>query len=164
MAAPDQRMRTPSGTGAERLINECEWKQGVSAVRAWGKDAERFMAPPFNNAPPCGCRVRETFLGKGTLANYNPSAEAELACGSKEFDLPLSRFPLRGKAGAGGFPPRRKHAARQPKNAGTPRCGRLPPQEGCRPLVHPPLGYRTDMLLSGTQWLGRLAQVWRAGQ
>ncbi len=37
------------------------------------------------------------------------------ACGSKEFDLPLFRFPLRGQTGAGGFPPRRKHVARQQK-------------------------------------------------
>jgi len=28
-----------------------------------------------------------------------------IACGSKELKAPLSRFPLRGKAGAGGFPP-----------------------------------------------------------
>ncbi len=28
-------------------------------------------------------------------------------------ERPLSRFPLRGQAGAGGFPLRRKHAARQ---------------------------------------------------
>ena len=38
-----------------------------------------------------------------------------IACGSKELERPLSRFPLRGKAGAGGFPPRRKHASRQHK-------------------------------------------------
>ena len=30
-------------------------------------------------------------------------------------EFPLSRVPLRGQAGAGGFPPRRKHAARQQK-------------------------------------------------
>ena len=38
-----------------------------------------------------------------------------IARGRKESERPLSRFPLRGKAGAGGFPPRRRHAARQPK-------------------------------------------------
>jgi hypothetical protein len=27
-----------------------------------------------------------------------------MVCGSKEFELPFSRFPLQGKAGAGGFP------------------------------------------------------------
>jgi hypothetical protein len=31
-------------------------------------------------------------------------AGSEMACGSKESERPLSRFPLRGKAGAGGFP------------------------------------------------------------
>jgi hypothetical protein len=59
-----------------------------------------------------------------------------MACGSKEFDLPLSRFPLRGQAGAGGFPPRRQHAAGQQK-ALARIVRRLPPQEGCRPLVDP---------------------------
>jgi hypothetical protein len=39
----------------------------------------------------------------------------QFACGSKEVKFPFSRFPLRGKAGAGGFPP----------------------QEGCAPLCIP---------------------------
>jgi len=34
---------------------------------------------------------------------------------ARKSDLPLTRFPLRGKAGAGGFPPRRWHALRQQK-------------------------------------------------
>jgi hypothetical protein len=34
---------------------------------------------------------------------------------ARKSDLPLSRFPLRGKAGAGGFPPRRWHAVRRQK-------------------------------------------------
>jgi hypothetical protein len=50
--------------------------------------------------------------------------QTEKACGSREFDPPFP-FPS-GKAGAGGFPPRRLH--------------RLPPQEELRPLVHPPRG------------------------
>ena len=64
--------------------------------------------------------------------------EPEIACGSKdkEFGRPLSRFPLRGKAGAGGFPPRRSTLRGQPK-ALARIVRRLPPQEGCRPLVHP---------------------------
>src|SRR5713101_1946369 len=31
MAAPDLRLRTPNGTGANRSTEECEWKQGESA-------------------------------------------------------------------------------------------------------------------------------------
>src|SRR5215472_5890649 len=44
-----------------------------------------------------------------------PSApgQRELPAAARKSDLPLSRFPLRGKAGAGGFPPRRWHAGRQ---------------------------------------------------
>src|SRR5436305_1636962 len=50
----------------------------------------------------------------------------------KELDLPFPVSPP-GKAGAGGFPPRRKHAATPAKTAGTRRCCRLPPQEGLPP-------------------------------
>jgi hypothetical protein len=32
MAAPDLRMRTPKGTGANNSNKKCEWKHGVSAV------------------------------------------------------------------------------------------------------------------------------------
>ena len=58
------------------------------------------------------------------------------ACGSKEFGSPLSRFPLRGKAGAGRVPPTPTHDAR-PATALARIVRRLPPQEGCRPLVYP---------------------------
>ena len=54
------------------------------------------------------------------------------ACGSKESGRPLSRFPLRGKAGAGGFPPSRQHAARPAKSAGTHRAP-APPTRGLPP-------------------------------
>jgi hypothetical protein len=61
----------------------------------------------------------------------------KMACGSsKESERPLSRFPLRGKAGAGGFP----HAdstLRGQQKALARIVRRLPPQEGCRPLVDP---------------------------
>jgi hypothetical protein len=41
--------------------------------------------------------------------------QRELPAAARKSELPLSRFPLRGKAGAGGFPPRRWHAVRQQK-------------------------------------------------
>jgi hypothetical protein len=55
-----------------------------------------------------------------------------MASGSKQeiLDLPLSRFPLRGQAGAGGFPPRRGARHSPANHAGMCRCCRLPPQEG----------------------------------
>lgn len=64
------------------------------------------------------------------------ACDRRIACGSKESERPLSRFPLRGKAGAGGFPPHRRHAACQ-QRALARIVRRLPPQEGCRPLVNP---------------------------
>src|SRR5438552_17769803 len=59
----------------------------------------------------------------------------ELACGSKEFYLPFPVSPP-GKAGAGGCPPTPEARRWPAKSAGERRCYRLPPQEGCRPLVH----------------------------
>ncbi len=60
------------------------------------------------------------------------------ACGSEESERPLSRFPLRGKAGAGGFPPRRWHAARQPKTLSRIDAAAPPTRGAAAPLVHPP--------------------------
>ena len=72
------------------------------------------------------------------------------ACGSKELDRPLSRFPLRGKAWAGKVPPTPRHVARQQKALARP-VRRLPPQEGAAaPLVHPPAGLP---IYGGSGWL-----------
>src|SRR6266550_2946501 len=61
-----------------------------------------------------------------------------IACG-KESERPLSRFPLRGKAGAGGFPPRRRHAARQPKPLARIMLA-APPTRGLPPPCASPAG------------------------
>jgi hypothetical protein len=63
---------------------------------------------------------------------------SKLACGSKELDLSLSRFPLRGKAGAGRVPPTPRHVSCQPTTLAL-AVQRLPPQEGlAAPLCIPP--------------------------
>jgi hypothetical protein len=72
----------------------------------------------------------------------------ESACGSKEFDLPFSRFPLRGQAGAGGFPPRRD-TCRASKNRWHVPCGGSPHKRGCCPLVHPPLRFTFPVAFTG---------------
>src|SRR5215813_3610700 len=50
-----------------------------------------------------------------TTAACLPSAprQLELPAAARKSELPLSRFPRWGKAGAGGFPPRRWHAVCQ---------------------------------------------------
>jgi hypothetical protein len=76
-----------------------------------------------------------------------PSAprQRELPAAARKSELPLSRFPLRGKAGAGVFPPRRWHAARQQK-ALAPIDAAAPPARGFQsaplkpPLRIPPTG------------------------
>lgn len=59
------------------------------------------------------------------------------ACGSGEIERPLSRFPLRGKAGAGRFPPRRKHATRQPKALARIDAAGSPHKRAAAPLCIP---------------------------
>jgi len=68
-----------------------------------------------------------------------------IACG-KESERPLSRFPLRGKAGAGGFPPRRKHASRQHKTLARILLAAPPTRGAAAPLVHPPPASGADAL------------------
>src|SRR6516164_1383622 len=75
--------------------------------------------------------------------------QRELPAAARKPELPLSRFPLRGKAGAGGFPPRRWHAVRQQK-ALAPIDAAAPPARGVSkrsaetPLAHPPDGRQRD--------------------
>src|SRR5487761_281859 len=46
-------------------------------------------------------------------------------------------FPPPGESRGGRVPPTPEARYAPAKSAGTQRCCRLPPQEGCRPLVHP---------------------------
>jgi hypothetical protein len=76
-----------------------------------------------------------------------PSAPRNLELlAAMKSDLPLSRFPLPGKAGAGGFPPRRWHAVRQQKalahiDAAAPPARGVSKRSAETPLTHPPNGH-----------------------
>jgi hypothetical protein len=61
----------------------------------------------------------------------------EFACGSKELERPLSRFPLRGKAGAGGFPPRRRTRCAASKKRWHASCAGSPHKRAAAPLWIP---------------------------
>ena len=86
-----------------------------------------------------------------------PSApgQRELPAAARKSDLPLSRFPLRGKAGAGGFPPRRWHAVCQQKalahiDAAAPPARGVSKRSAETPLAHPPDGhYRGRVVMVG---------------
>ena len=67
-------------------------------------------------------------------AVFLPSRPGQLErpAAARKSDLPLSRFPLRGKAGAGGFPPRR--CAAPPARGVSKRSAETP-------LAHPPDGH-----------------------
>ena len=93
-----------------------------------------------------------------------PSAPRNLELlAARKSDLPLSRFPLRGKAGAGGFPPRRWHAVCQQK-ALAPIDAAAPPARGVSkrsaetPLAHPPMDTVGDAPRSSTsiEWEKKL--------
>ena len=75
-----------------------------------------------------------------------PSAPRNLELpAARKSEHPLSRFPLRGKAGAGGFPPRRWHAVPQQKalahiDAAAPPARGVSKRSADPPLAHPPNG------------------------
>ena len=66
---------------------------------------------------------------------------SERACGSKVEELfverPLFRFPLRGQTGAGGFPLRRKHDARQQNALSRIDAAGYPHKRAAAPLCIP---------------------------
>ena len=71
--------------------------------------------------------------------------QREPPAAARKSELPLSRFPLRGKAGAGGFPPRRWHAVCQQKalahiDAAAPPARGVSKRSAETPLAHPPDG------------------------
>ena len=80
---------------------------------------------------------------------------------ARKSDLPLTRFPLRGKAGAGGFPPRRWPLCTSKKRWHT-SMPRLPPQEGFQsaplkpPLRIPPVG-----TTGASRWSGSICGIER---
>jgi hypothetical protein len=92
--------RTPfRRTLADCRVTICEHLDGTVSVR-WGPHTVgRFDAEGQPLEEPSGKRR---------------SKAKKAACGSTELDRPFPVSPP-GKAGAGGFPPRREHAARQPK-------------------------------------------------
>ena len=80
-----------------------------------------------------------------------------MACGSKEFEPPFP-FPQGGKPGREGAPHADARCA--PANsAGTHRCRRLPPQEGCRPLVHPPYAQHGISAITEPGLQGRFIEI-----
>ena len=81
-----------------------------------------------------------------------PSAprQREMPAASRTSELPLSRFPLRGKAG-GGFPPRRWHAVCRQKalahiDAAAPPARGVSRRSAETPLAHPPIGGHRNLV------------------
>jgi hypothetical protein len=86
--------------------------------------------------------------------------ERELPAAARKFELPLSRFPRWGKAGAGGFPPRRWHAVCQQKalahiDAAAPPARGVSKRCAETPLAHPPDGHRGRVVMVGLDLRGR---------
>jgi hypothetical protein len=99
----------------------CEHLDGTVSVR-WGPHTVgRFDAAgrPLEDKP--GKRERAV------------SEVKKSACGSQEVDRPFPVSPP-GKAGAGGFPPRREHAARQPETLARGDAAGSPHKRAAAPL------------------------------
>jgi len=71
-----------------------------------------------------------------TTCGIELSSSSKLACGSKEFDPPFPVSP-KGKPGWGWFPPRRKHAARQPNTLASIDVAGSPHKRAAAPLCIP---------------------------
>jgi hypothetical protein len=114
--------RTPfRRTLADCRVTICEHLDGTVSVR-WGPHiVGRFDAA----GQPLEARPGK----RRTLA----SESNKPARGSKEVDRPFPVSPS-GKAGAGGFPPRREHAARQPKTQARVDAAGSPHKRAVAPL------------------------------
>ena len=100
----------------------------------WRRQIFRQLVYQRINDRRCSPRSSSPVSWEGTFALLS---RLEKPCGSKEVDLPLFRFPLRGQTGAGGFPPRRKHAARQQKALARSDAASSPHKRAAAPLCIP---------------------------
>ena len=96
--------------------------------------------------------------------------QRELPAAARKSELPLSRFPLRGKAGAGGFPPRRWHAVCQQTalahiDAAAPPARGVSKRSAETPLAHPPDRYhRGRVVMVGVDLRDREPKKFKDGR
>lgn len=93
--------------------------------------------PSVHRAPnvaqqECGWKPGKTDFRDGWKGAGN-KADKTIRLRRKEFERPLSRFPLRGQAGAGGFPPRRDTYRASKKRCHDP-CSVSPRKRDFKPL------------------------------
>ena len=109
------------------------------------RSSQRFKPAPGQSRWMDQFRVKgnAAWQARRTIQNANSAwhqqltfSSNKLACGSKEFDPPFP-FPPQGQAGAGGFPPRRKHAARQQKALARIDAAGSPHKRAAAPLCIP---------------------------
>jgi hypothetical protein len=114
---PLKRLRTPNGTRSMSSIEECEWKQGESAVGTrignWSRVCQR-EAVGSRRMRACGSKEEELLL-----------------------DAPVSVSPSGGKPGQVGSPYRRKHAARQQTTLSRIDAAGYPHKRAAAPLCIP---------------------------
>jgi hypothetical protein len=82
--------------------------------------------------------------------------QREVPAAARKSELPLSRFPRWGKAGAGGFPPRRWHAVCQQTalahiDAAAPPARGVSKRSAETPLAHPPVGHHRGCVVMGRE-------------
>jgi hypothetical protein len=131
MAAPDVRLRTPTGTGGKTLHSRVRMEAGRIGG---GEIREGRTAPP----------VESTRSTKGREAREASSLRQQGIFGTPPFP-----FPPPGERRGGRVPPTPEARCAPAKSTGTHRCCRLPPQEGLRPPCASPAAFRGNLLDTG---------------
>ena len=107
------------------------WRSKTSGKRnerdrhiGWGIGMERNVEEERAHSKPAGCPAFAL-------------RERELPAAARKSELPLSRFPRWGKAGAGGFPPRRRARCASSQKRWHASCAGSPHKRAAAPLCIP---------------------------
>lgn len=144
MAAPAHKKEPNRHRAQSEARRKCEWMRGSEIPRS--KISARKANLSFLLLGIGSCVAPRTCQGRAeraqdsldTINGYNAGRRGRNGLRQRGIQIPLSRFP-QGASRGGAVPPTPEARCPPAKSAGTHRCCRLPPQEGCRPLVDPPL-------------------------
>ena len=128
--------RKADGLGDCEVTAELTWSKRARRVR-YRVDSTQIIHDGPENAPSRGGSTRVRMeAGQNGLRDGAEGDRGNQPAAARKWNAPFPVSPCGGKPGRAGSPHAGQHASRQQKAlAGIVR--RLPPQEGCRPLVNP---------------------------
>jgi hypothetical protein len=135
------RARTSANRSGARGKNDVPGSQRLEQGQGTIRIPKRFGSDVVRSHSP----QHDYLRWRGSCQDYpaarlkrrGSSGPEQMACGSKEFDTPLFPFPPPGESRGGRVPPTPEARCTASKKRWRASCSRLPPQEGCRPLVYP---------------------------